>query len=172
MSAKQTSLPRDRRGALESGGKALHRLILESRKYSVGQFKAMSHTSFDLVLYGNFYQKRYLLYNWRQGFHFGIPRWILSAAICSPLFFTRLIGVSKPSFVKRALGTRTYIWVKSPQFSRLLLLSSVAFKFDYHDFSFSLSFCFLFEGTKIIKQEPATTNKLDNNQLKFFISVY
>lgn len=41
-----------------SGGKALHGLILESRKYSVGQFKAMSHTSFELVLYGNFYQKR------------------------------------------------------------------------------------------------------------------
>lgn len=88
-----------------SGGKALHRLILESRKYSVGQFKAMSHTSFDLVLYGNFYQKRYLLYNRREGFYLGIQRRIVSAAICSALFFTRLIGVSKPSSVNRALGT-------------------------------------------------------------------
>lgn len=98
----------------------------------------------------------------------------MSAGICSPLF-PRLIDVSKPSFVNRALGTRTYkepaVFAASCKYvsSRR---SSVAFKFDYHDFYFSFSFCFLFGGTKIIKQEPATTNKLDNNQLKFFISVY
>lgn len=84
--------------------------------------------------------------------------------------------MSKPSFVNRALE-HTYICKGPAVFAASCKYvssrrSSVAFKFDYHDFYFSFSFCFLFGGTKIIKQEPATTNKLDNNQLKFFISVY